>query len=99
MSEIKGFKSTLDKMYEIQKKKNTDYSGEADPFKSFKVCHSLGIATVEQGMLVRITDKISRLSTLLDKKETAIDDERIEDTLIDLANYAVIMKCWLEAKK
>jgi hypothetical protein len=26
-------------------------------------------------------------------------DEKVEDTLLDLANYAVILKCYMESKK
>lgn len=42
-------------------------------------------------MLVRMHDKMGRLDNLLGKNQTAeVTDERVEDTLLDLANYALI---------
>ena len=41
------------------------------------------------GLRVRMWDKISRLSNLMDRNTTA-NYESLEDTLIDLANYALI---------
>ena len=41
------------------------------------------------GLRVRMWDKISRLSNLMDRN-TAANYESLEDTLIDLANYALI---------
>jgi hypothetical protein len=49
-------------------------------------------------MLVRMMDKMSRISTLLDKK-AQVSDESIEDTLEDLANYAIIMKSYIKRSK
>jgi hypothetical protein len=95
---MKGFKETLNKMEEIMTAKNHDYSGETDPFKNFKMVEHLGISSVEQGLLVRMTDKMSRVSNLLGK-ECKVLDEKVEDTLLDLANYAVILKCYMESKK
>jgi len=100
MSEIKGFKETTEQMYKLHKLKNSDYAGSVDPFKNFKMCEQLGICPVEEGMLVRMSDKMSRISTLIgENKEAVVTDEKLEDTLIDLANYAVILKCYLESKK
>ena len=39
--------------------------------------------------LIRLEDKLSRLETL-SKKKSRVDDESIEDTLLDLANYAIM---------
>ena len=41
-------------------------------------------------MLVRMHDKIGRLDNLLTGKTPDVVDERVEDTLLDLANYALI---------
>lgn len=98
MSEIKGFKETLDHMYLIHKQKNDDYAGNTDPYKNFKWCEVLGICSVERGILVRMTDKMSRIVNLLEK-ENSVKDEAITDTLEDLSNYAVILKCYLEQNK
>jgi hypothetical protein len=38
---------------------------------------------------VRIEDKLNRARTL-SKRERLVQDEKIEDTLLDLANYAIL---------
>jgi len=41
--------------------------------------------------LIRINDKFSRLKTLvLDNLEAEVKDERIEDTLLDMAGYSIL---------
>jgi hypothetical protein len=100
MSEIPGFNKTLEQMQKIMKAKNADYAGSTDPFKNFKQCETLGICSVEKGILVRMSDKMSRISTLIgEDKENAVADEKIEDTLIDLATYSIILRCYLNDKK
>ena len=98
----KQFLQRLEELYksnlEISRAKNNDYAGDGDPFKNFKLCEMLGICSVEEGMLVRITDKLSRISNLL-KKEAKVKDESILDTLQDLSNYSMIMRVYLESKK
>lgn len=42
------------------------------------------------GLRVRMFDKLQRLSNLLEKGDDTPNYESIEDTLIDLANYAII---------
>jgi hypothetical protein len=82
---------------EITRKKNADYAGVGDPFKNFNLCQDLGITSVESGLLVRMTDKLSRISTLLNK-EAQVNDEAIIDTLSDLSNYAMILRIYIEQK-
>lgn len=42
-------------------------------------------------MLTRMYDKIGRLDTLLVRGDVNhVEDEKVEDTLLDLANYALI---------
>jgi len=95
---MKGFKETLEQMQKIMEAKNHDYGANADPFNNFRNCERLGICSVEEGILVRLSDKLSRASTLL-KKDAKVNDEKIEDTLLDMAIYAIILKCYLESKK
>ena len=80
--------------------KNSDYStkeADWDAYKNFNMVETLWITSVEKWILVRITDKIARISNLIDK-EAAVHDEKITDTLIDLANYALILKIYLSNK-
>lgn len=99
--EINELKSNAEERFEncleILKKKNHDYSGDRDELFNFKLVEQLGILSTEKGILVRMVDKISRLSTLLDK-EAHVADESIQDTLDDLINYAVILGYCLERR-
>ena len=62
-----------------------------------KLVESLWITSVEKWILVRMADKMSRISTLIDQ-EAQVKDEAIEDTLQDLANYSIILKLYLSTK-
>jgi predicted ATP-grasp superfamily ATP-dependent carboligase len=85
----KDFYKLLDKMAETHSQKNHDYSeGAKDPLSNFRMCESLGIPAWK-GVLVRISDKWSRI-TQLSTKEAQVKDESIEDTLLDMANYCLL---------
>lgn len=74
------FKDIVDEMYEIYIAKNSDYgSSVSDTYKDF------GLVS----FLVRMQDKMNRLKTL-NNKESLVKDEKIEDTLLDLANYSIL---------
>jgi len=95
---IPGFQETLDEMLRVAKAKNHDYSqGAEEPFKNFELVERMGVATAAQGLYTRISDKYSRVATLM-KRPGMVYDEKIGDTLLDLANYAIIMKCYMESK-
>lgn len=81
---------------ETCRKKNHDYAGSTDPFRNFKACEMYGL-TVEEGLIVRMSDKMVRISNLL-KSEAKVKDEKITDSLKDLANYAMILSVYLENK-
>lgn len=60
--------------------KNKDYgSSVTDTYKKY------GLVS----FLVRMEDKMNRLRTL-SQQEAEVADEKIEDTLMDLANYALL---------
>jgi hypothetical protein len=62
---------------ELFKKKNADYG---DAFAQYGVI----------GVLIRIQDKIQRAVSISKNNIELVDDEKIEDTLIDLHNYAAM---------
>jgi isopropylmalate/homocitrate/citramalate synthase len=72
----------------IYAKKNHDYN---DSFsKTFE----------EYGMVmsaIRLEDKLTRFKNLI-KNEAKVDDESLEDTLKDLANYAIMTLIELNLK-
>lgn len=54
---------------------------------------SFHISFQEEGMAmarIRLGDKLNRFKTLTKNKEQQVQDESIRDTLIDLANYAIM---------
>jgi hypothetical protein len=69
----------------IAEERNKRYAGAYDPFKNFRLGGDYGIA-------IRMTDKVSRLLTLLHPSNTTDDaGESIEDTCKDLANYSMLL--------
>lgn len=82
-----------DKMIDITAKKNADYTGDTDdPFANFTLVEKLGACSVTQGFITRMCDKLSRITSLTaGKRNAAVVDESVEDTLLDLANYCILM--------
>lgn len=88
------------KMIETTKRKNADYTGTSDdPFANFSRVESIGICTTEQGFLTRMFDKFSRITSFVQKGILEVKDESVEDTLIDLANYCILMAGYIRARK
>jgi hypothetical protein len=85
---------------ELMKKKNHDYAGKSgnDPFANFTRAEAMGITTTEKGMLVRMLDKMSRLSSFMDAKEFKVQDEKLEDTIKDMINYSVLLYAYMQDK-
>lgn len=98
---VEFHKNTVLKMNEICKAKNQDYSGGAnvDAFNNFKESAINAGGTVEQGFLFRMSDKMSRIRNLTQAGTAAVKDESIQDTLMDLANYSILMMGYFESKK
>lgn len=87
-------------MSSVSRKKNQDYTGDSgDPFANFRAVEKLGICSTETGFLVRMLDKLVRISNLADGRKEAVLDEKIEDTLHDLANYSALFAAYLKGKQ
>lgn len=78
----------------IALRKNADYTGGGDPFRNFRLAEAVGVP-VARGILVRITDKVARISTLLDQPP-AVADEALTDSIDDAINYLAILGAWLD---
>lgn len=88
------------KMTAITKAKNADYTGTGDnPFANFTRVEALGICSTEQGFLTRMMDKMCRLNSFAQKGVLEVKDESVEDTLLDLANYALLMAGYIRSKR
>ena len=49
--------------------------------------------------ITRMTDKLNRITALSTGAQNNVKDEAVEDTLIDLANYAIMTKIEIELAK
>lgn len=87
--DVQLFSELLEEMKEVYARKNHDYGNSFD--------ESLD----EDGLLVakiRLGDKYKRFGQLI-KGEQRVSDESIEDTLLDMANYAAMTLKWIREKK
>lgn len=88
----------MQEMYDTMERKNHDYAW-GDEYKNFLLVEKLWVCSTEQWILVRMSDKLSRLTSLLWKEEPQVKDESLTDTLLDLANYSIILASYLKDKK
>ena len=80
-SKVDKHKKICEELNSIYAKKNHDYGD------------SFHISFLEEGMAmprIRLGDKLNRFKTLSRGKNQEVNDESIRDTLIDLANYAIM---------
>lgn len=93
-------RKAFDEMANTMEAKNADYAGSGEgAFHNFTMVEKLGITTTEQGILTRMTDKMTRITSLIDGRDAKVKTEAIEDTLKDLANYSVILCAYLHDKR
>lgn len=81
----------------LMQRKNKDYANEKDAFANFRLSEMVGVGP-ERANLVRVADKLARISNLLDK-ENAVTDESVEDTINDVINYMAILASMIKHKK
>jgi hypothetical protein len=92
------FYKILDELRDLHSRKNHDYAGD-DPLSNLKMCEKGGIAGWK-GVVVRLTDKISRLLNFAKKGEFQVKDESVEDTFRDTAIYGILgLILYRESKK
>jgi hypothetical protein len=88
---------TFKRGHDLVKIKNSDYAGAENPFRNFEFAQLAGM-DVNRAILLRVIDKIARISNLLDK-EAMVKDESVEDTCLDIINYIAIMMAHMEHQK
>lgn len=81
---------------ELMDMKNRDYAGNdgMEPFANFTRVEAMGICSTEQGFMVRLTDKMSRLSSIIESGKNHVKDESFEDTMVDVINYIVLLSAY-----
>lgn len=91
------------RMVEITKKKNADYTGASDdPFANFRQSSNFiqGIPQVtEIGFFTRMSDKFARVGSFISLGVLQVAEETVEDALLDLANYCILFIGYLREKR
>ena len=89
------------KAVELTRVKNLGYTaGTNDPFSNFRFAAQLASmpgqapVTVEQTILSRMADKLSRFKSLVSRNSDGTVDESLVDTLNDLFVYSNILQVW-----
>lgn len=86
---LEKHKELCDRIHNTCVAKNHDYGNSAsDLYKKFGLI----------SYIVRMNDKMNRINTLI-KKEAEVKDEKITDTLLDLANYCLLAVADMELEK
>ena len=89
-----------ERMTAITRSKNSDYTGITDdPFANFSRVEVMGVTDTNRGFLVRMLDKFSRITSFVQKGVLEVKDESVEDTLLDLANYCILMAANIKSQK
>jgi len=84
-----SFYNLLGDMAELHSRKNHDYAGEGNPLRNFYKSEEQGIEPW-RGVMVRLSDKWSRLESFCKQGTFVVKDESLEDTLMDNAVYSLI---------
>lgn len=80
----------LAEMADTFSKKNSDYGNAFEEIlDDFGASYAVG----------RLKEKLKRLTQLVVSNKQEVKDESIEDTLLDMANYAVLTIMWLQKQK
>jgi len=86
------FLQFCDYLKELHVRKAHDYGNGKDPLGNFEQARDWGLTPL-QGCMIRIGDKIARLQSFM--KKGVLLNEGVDDTLTDLAAYALLAKVLL----
>ena len=84
------FNDITEEMNALYEKKNHDYGNSFS--ETFRKLGIISAAT-------RMHDKMNRIVSLVTKDQQKVNDESVRDTLIDIANYAVMTIMEIDKKK
>jgi hypothetical protein len=82
-----GYLALLDEMRELHCRKAADYGAGADPFANVRASVEFGVENWV-GVMIRANDKMRRIKSFI--ANGSLKNESIEDSLKDLAAYALI---------
>jgi hypothetical protein len=84
--------------FDILVAKNNDYASGNDPFANFRKGEIFNLCSTEAGILLRITDKLSRLATFTNDGKLAVENESHEDAVLDIINYCILFSAYVQSK-
>ena len=90
MNKIEKHKIICEKLNTLYEAKNADYG---DSFEKSYMEYGLTMSCI------RLEDKLNRLKSLNFSRTIKVKNESIEDTLMDLANYAIMTLIELEGEE
>ena len=90
------FHEILKELGELHDKKQADYGRDNDPFANVRASEEWGVPAWI-GAMIRLTDKVRRLQRFAQRG--SLMNEGAEDSLRDIAVYAIIALVLLEEKK
>lgn len=98
---LEQFKELTEKMYQTAYAKNSDYTGKdgENPFSNFEAVEVDKITTTERGFLTRMRDKWQRIISFVNNGNYLVKTESVEDTLLDLANYCILLILFMRSKR
>src|SRR5437899_2126780 len=91
------FGAIIDELKELHNKKSADYGSGADPYANVRSSADFGVPPWV-GAMIRGNDKITRIKAFI--RNGNLKNESLEDSLRDLAAYAVIaLVLWEEQRE
>lgn len=87
MEKTARFKEITNSMAELYAKKNADYG---DSFS--RSVEKYGLIAG----LTRLSDKFNRVENMVLRGSQSVDNEKLSDTLLDLANYSIMLLMEIE---
>lgn len=90
-SSLPQYEAMAKELLELYKRKNADYGDS--------ITNNLNLYKIAfPSYLLRIKEKIERC-LVLQEHEAQVKDEKVLDTLKDIANYAIILAGWLDNRQ
>ena len=87
---VKRHKEIVEELNRVYEQKNTDYGDSfAESVREFGIVAAL----------TRISDKYNRFKRLALGNRNLVGDESIRDTLLDMANYCIMLSMILEEEQ
>ena len=87
MKETDQFYAIISDMADLHRKKGADYGTDEDPLANLRATSGFGIPPWV-GAVMRANDKIIRMQSFINKGK--LENESLEDSLVDCANYFVL---------